>query len=134
VQVSVTATVAVYNVQTARQMALQLLGSKAAQYPGDNYRPNNPPVVATPVVTAQEKNGVIYLSVSVHGVWFYQISQQQINFWRQSIKSATPQLAQAFMSQQAGVARVTIQLPFGADHLPSSLDEIQVVLANTTSS
>lgn len=128
VQVSVTATVTVYNMQTARQMALQLLGEKATQSPGDHYRPNNPPVVATPVVTAQEKNGVIYLSISVHGVWFYQISQQQINLWRQSIKGATPQLAQAFMTQQSGVAHVTIQLPFGADHLPTSLDQIQVVL------
>lgn len=130
VQVSVTATEIVYNAQAARQMALQLLGEKAAQNPGDNYRPNSPPVVATPVVTAQEKNGAIYLSVSVHGVWFYQISQQQIDLWRQSIKGATSQLAQAFMKQQPGVASVTIQLPFGADHLPSALDQIQIVLVN----
>lgn len=130
VQVSVTATVTVYNVQTARQMALQLLGEKAAQNPGDTYRPNTPPVVDTPIVTAQEKNGVIYLSVRVHGVWFYQITQQQIDLWRQSIKGATSQLAQAFMNQQPGVAGVNIQLPFGADHLPASLDQIQVVLVN----
>ena len=131
VQVSVTATVTVYNLQTARQMALQLLGDRAAQSLGDNYRPNSSPVAVNPVVTAQEKNGVIYLSVRVHGVWFYQISQQQIDLWRQSIKGATPQLAQAFMVQQPGVAHVIIQLPFGADHLPTALDQIQVVLVNT---
>jgi hypothetical protein len=134
VQVSITATVAVYNLQTARQMALQLLGDKATQNLGDNYHPNSPPVVANPVVTAQEKNGVMYLSVFVHGVWFYQISQQQIDLWRQSIKGATPQLAKAFMTQQSGVAGVNIQLPFGADHLPSSLDQIQIVLITPTSS
>ncbi len=83
----------------------QLLGEKATQNLGDNYHLNSPPVVANPVVTAQEKNGVIYLSVSVHGVWFYQISQQQIDLWRQSIKGATSQLAQAFMNQQPGVAQ-----------------------------
>lgn len=128
VQVSVTATITVYNAQMALQMARLLLGEKAAQNPGNNYQSNSPPVVNTPTVTAQENNGVIYLSVSAHGVWFYQISQQQINLWRQSIKDATPQLAQAFMNQQPGVAHVDIQLPFGADHLPSSLDQIQIVL------
>jgi len=130
VQVSVTATVTVYNVQAARQIALLLLGDKAAQSLGDNYHPNNPPVVDNPVVIAQEKSGVIYLSVFVHGVWFYQIPQQQIDLWRQSIKGATPQLAKAFMTQQSGVAGVNIQLPFGADHLPSSLGQIQIVLVN----
>ena len=130
VRVSVTATVTVYNAQTARQMARQLL-EKAAQPLGANYRLNGPPVVATPVVTAQEKNGVVYLSVAVHGVWFYRVSQQQIDLWRQSIKGATSQLAQAFMKEQPGVAGVNIQLPFGADHLPSSLDQIQILLVNT---
>jgi serine/threonine protein kinase len=130
VQVSVTATVTVYAVQMAFQMARLLLGEKAAQNPGNNYQSNSPPVVDTPAVIAQENNGVIYLSVRVHGVWFYQISQQQINLWRQSIKDATPQLAQAFMLQQSGVAHVIIQLPFGADHLPSSVDQIQIVLVN----
>ena len=130
VQVSVTASVTVYNMQTARQVAQQLLDEKAVQSLGVHYQLNAPLVLANPVVTAQEKNGVIYLSVSVHGTWFYQISQQQINLWRQSIKGATPQLAKAFMVQQPGVAGVNIQLPFGADHLPSSLDQIQVVLVN----
>src|SRR5579863_6757668 len=89
VQVSVTATLTVYNAQTAFQMARQLLGEKAAQSPGSNYQLNSQPVVDNPIVTAQEKDGVIYLSVSVHGVWFYQVSQQQIDLWRQSIKGAT---------------------------------------------
>jgi hypothetical protein len=130
VQVSVTASATIYNEQMARQVAQQLLGEKATQSLGANYHLKNPLVVNDPVITAQEKNGVIYLSVFVHGLWFYQIGQQQIALWRQSIKGATPQLAQAFIFQQPGVAQVHIQLPFGADHLPSSIDQIQIVLAN----
>ncbi len=130
VRMSVTATVTVYNLQTARQVAQQLLDEKAVQDLGSNYQLEHPLVVANPVITAQEKNGVIYLSVSVRGLWFYQIAQQQIDLWRQSIKGATTQLAQAFIIQQPGVAKVHIQLPFGADHFPSSIDQIQIVLVS----
>ena len=130
VRMSVTATVMVYNLQTARQVAQQLLDEKAVLSLGSNYQLEHPLVVANPVITAQEKNGVIYLSVSVRGLWFYQIAQQQIDLWRQSIKGATTQLAQAFIIQQPGVAKVHIQLPFGADHFPSSIDQIQIVLVS----
>ena len=130
VQVSVTATATVYNIQSARQVAQQLLDDSATQSLGSNYQLKNPLIVSNPVITSQEKNGVIYLSISVHGVWFYQITQQQTNLWRQSIKGATSQLARAFLTTQPGVADAQIQLPFGADHLPSSVDQIQIVLVN----
>ncbi|HKV57606.1 MAG TPA: hypothetical protein VJO32_04970, partial [Ktedonobacteraceae bacterium] len=130
VQVSVTASVTVYNTQSARQVAQQLLGEKAVQSLGTNYSLKDPLVVANPVITSQEKNGVIYLSVSVHGLWFYQITPQQTNQWRQSIKGATPQLARAFITTQPGVTDAQIKLPFGTDHLPTSVDQIQVVLVN----
>ncbi|MGH2493741.1 MAG: serine/threonine protein kinase [Ktedonobacteraceae bacterium] len=130
VQVSVTASVTVYNTQSARQVAQQLLGEKAVQSLGTNYSLKDPLVVANPVITSQEKNGVIYLSVSVHGLWFYQITQQQTNQWRQSIKGATPQLARAFITTQPGVTDAQITLPFGTDHLPTSVDQIQIVLVN----
>lgn len=130
VRVSVTATMTVYNLQTARQVAQQLLDEKAVQSLGGNYQLKNPLVVANPVITAQEKNSVIYLSIAVRGLWFYQITQQQINLWQQSIKGATTQLAQAFINQQPGVAYVRIQLPLGTDHLPASIDQIQIVLVS----
>lgn len=130
VQVSVTASVTVYNTQSARQVAQQLLGEKAMQSLGANYSLKDPLVVATPVITSQEKNGVIYLSISVHGLWFYQITPQQTNQWRQSIKGATPQLARAFITTQPGVTDAQIRLPFGTDHLPASVDQIQIVLVN----
>ena len=130
VRVSVMATVTVYNLQTASQVAQQLLDEKAVKNLDNNYHLKNAPVVATPVITAQEKNGVIYLSVGVRGVWFYQITRQQTSLWQQSIKGANTQLAQAFIKQQPGVAHVNIQLPFGTDHLPTSIDQIQIVLVN----
>ena len=130
VQVSVSVTMMVYNAQTARQVAQQLLDEKAVQNLGGNYQLKNPLVVANPIITAQEKNGVIYLSVAVRGLWFYQITQQQTHLWQQSIKGATTQLAQAFIIQQPGVANVHIQLPFGTDHLPISIDQIQIVLVS----
>jgi serine/threonine protein kinase len=130
VQVSVTATATVYNIQSARQVAQQLLDDSATQSLGSNYQLKNPLIVSNPVITSQEKNGVIYLSISVHGVWFYLITQQQIYLWRQSIKGATSQLALAFLTTQPGVKEAQIQLPFGTDHLPSSADQIQVVLVN----
>jgi serine/threonine protein kinase len=130
VRVSVTATMTVYNLQAARQVAQQLLGDKAAQSLGSNYRLKNPLVVANPVITAQEKNGVVYLSIAVRGLWFYQITQQQTRLWQQSIKGATTQLAQAFIIQQPGVAVVHIQLPFGTDRLPAAIDQIQIVLVS----
>jgi hypothetical protein len=130
VWVSVTATMTVYNLQAARQVAQQLLDEKAVQNLGGNYQLKNPLVVANPVITAQEKNGVIYLSIAVRGLWFYQITQQQTRLWQQSIKGATTQLAQAFIVQQPGVAVVHIQLPFGTDHLPISIDQIQIVLVS----
>src|SRR5260370_27519728 len=130
VQVSIIATATVYNLQSARQVAQQLLDDSATQSLGSNYQLKNPLIVSNPVITAQEKNGVIYLSISVHGVWFYQITQQQTSLWRQSIKGATSQLARAFIKTQPGVADAQIQLPFGTDHLPSSADQIQIVLVN----
>ena len=73
---------------------------------------------------------MIYLSVSAHGLWVYHLTQQQVDAWRQSIKVATPQLAQAFLKAQPGVASAQIQLPFGTDHLPTSIDQISMVLVN----
>jgi len=130
VQVNVSVSVTVYNEQVARQVAQQLLAEKATQSLAGNYQLKDPLTVANPTITSQEKNGVIYLSVAVHGLWIYQITQQQTAQWRQSIKGATPQLAQAFLTAQHGVTGAQIQLPFGTDHLPSSVDQIQIVLVN----
>jgi len=86
------------------------------------------PVVATPRVVQQAENGLVYLSVSAHGRWVYAFSPQQLTRWRQSIKGATSTLALAYLNTQPGVLSTHIQLPFGTDHLPSSVDQIKIVL------
>jgi len=79
----------------------------------------------------QGKNGVIYLSVTVHEVWVYSFSSQQVNRWKQSIRGATSVAALAFLNEQPGVAAVQIHMPFGTDRLPTSIDQIKIVLASS---
>ena len=130
VQVRLTATVMVYNAETARQLAEELVIRQASQQLGNDYQLKNTLSVASPVITSQEKQGVIFLSVSARGLWIYHLTQQQVDQWRKSILGATPQLARSFLSSQAGVDSVKIQLPFGTDHLPSTLGQILIVLVN----
>ncbi|HEV2580864.1 MAG TPA: hypothetical protein VGT44_08430, partial [Ktedonobacteraceae bacterium] len=130
VQVHLTAKVIAYNAESARQVAEELVIRQAAQQLGNDYQLKDTLVVAAPVVTSQESSGVIYLTVSARGVWLYHLTQQQVDQWRQAIRDSTLQLAQTYITTQAGVAGVKIQLPFGMDHLPSSLNQIQIVLVN----
>ncbi len=130
VQVSVSASVLVYNRAMARQLAKQLLSKQAIILLDSNYQLKGSPAVSTPVIVQPGSHGLIYLSVSVHGLWIYKLSSQQINSWLQSIKGATPTLAKAYLSSQPGIAGVQIQLPFGTDHLPVSVDSIKIVLVN----
>jgi len=129
-QVSVSATIVMYNVATARQVAAQLLNKQAPALLDNAYHLKGSLTIANPVVVQQGKNGVVYLSVSASGLWMYTLSFQQISQWQQSIKGATPTLASAYLVSQPGVAGVKIQLPFGADHLPSSIDQIKIMLVN----
>ena len=128
VQVSVSASEAVYNVATARQIAGQLLTKEATIQLDDTYRLEGPLAVATPVVEQLSNKGVVYLSVAARGLWIYNLTPQQISLWRQSLKGATPALAEAYLTSQPGVAGVQIQLPFGTNHLPASIDYIKIVL------
>jgi len=130
VQVSVSATVVVYNVATARQIAEQLLSKQATILLDAPYHLKGPLVVSTPTVVQQGSNRLIYLSVSVRGLWIYVPSSQQLGAWLQSIKGATPILAKAYLTSQPGVAAVQIQLPFGMDHLPVSVERIKIVVVN----
>jgi hypothetical protein len=130
VQVSVSATVLVYNVATARQVAEQLLSKQATILLDAPYHLKGSLVVNTPAVVQQGSNRLIYLSVSVRGLWIYIPSSQQLNAWLQSIKGATPTLAKAYLVSQPGVAAVQIQLPFGMDHLPVSVERIKIVVVN----
>lgn len=130
VRVVVTASVTVYNAETARQISEELLIRQAAQQLGSNYVLQGTLSVGTPELTSQEAHGVIFLSVAARGLWVYHVTGQDLNTWRQTIKGAALQLAQTYLATQKAVASVRIQLPFGTDHLPTSLDQIQIVLVN----
>ena len=130
VGVSVSARGFVYNLTTARLVAAQLLQKQAELQLDRNYVLKDVPIIGSPVVVQQGQKGIIYLSVSAHGIWMHSISSQQIRQWQQSIKGATPMLATAYLHTQPGVANVQIRLPFGTDHLPASVDQIRIVFVN----
>jgi hypothetical protein len=130
VQVSVSATTYVFNLTTARLVAVQLLNKQAVSQLDRNYILKDVLTIGNPVVVQQGQMGIIYLSVSARGSWIHTFSSQQIGQWQQSIKGATPMLAKTYLDTQPGVVNVQIRLPFGADHLPASVDQIKIVLIN----
>ena len=127
VQVSVTATAFVYNQTIARLVAAQLLHNQAALQLGSQFHLKDVLTIGNPEVIQQGQMGTIYLSVSVQGIWIHTFSSQQIGQWQQSIKGATPILAKTYLDTQTGVTSVQIRLPFGADHLPTSVDQIRII-------
>ena len=130
VQVSISATTFVYNRGTARLVTAQLLQKQAEVQLDGNFLLKDVPKIGNPVVVQQGQMGIIYLSVSARGNWIHGFPREQIGQWQQSIKGATPILAKTYLDAQPGVANVQIRLPFGADHLPVSVDQIRIVLVN----
>ena len=130
VQVSVSATAFVYNQTIARLVAAQLLHNQAEIQLGDQYQLKDVLMIGNPEVIQQGQMGTFYLSVSVHGIWIHTFSSQQIGQWQQSIKGSTSMLAKTYLDTQSGVESVQIRLPFGADHLPTSVDQIRIILEN----
>ena len=130
VQVSLTATSLVYNVEMAHAVAEQLLSQQAAQILGKNYHLKGSPSFTEPIRVQQAQNNTLYLSVAIHGVWIYTITSQQLNTWRQFIKGLTPTKASDYLTSQSGVVSVQIQLPFGTDHLPIAADQIHITLVS----
>jgi hypothetical protein len=118
----------------AGQLAIDLLNGEAAQMLGTSYQLAGTPKVDVPRVVEQGKNGVLYLSVQVHENWLYIFSTQQLGKWKQSIKGATSEAALAYLNEQPGIAAVQIHLPFGADHIPTTIDQIKIELTGNPSS
>lgn len=129
VTVTVTATVLVYNTRVASDLARQLLTSEANNSPalGAGYQLHGTLTISTPTIQQQGNNGQLYLSISASGLWSYAVTEQVEHLWRQNIKGASPTLAQSYLSTQPGITSVHIDLPFGADHLPT--DETQIVFS-----
>ncbi len=132
VSVTVTGKLTAYNRAAINSTASALL-SNSAQQTLKNYREQGTPTVGAPSVVEVTRTGIIYLSVPVRGTWIYALSPQQINTWPQYIRGATSTAALAYLSTQPGVASVEIRLPFGTDHLPTSMDEIRIALVGSNS-
>jgi serine/threonine protein kinase len=128
VQVLVVSTATVYNSEQARHVAAQLLNAEAEQTFGAAYQLRGVPTTMSPHIVQQGQNGILYLSVETKGIWAYSLSAQQLAQWASEIKGATPAVAISFLNSQKGVAGVQIQLPFGTDHLPSTSDQIKIVV------
>ncbi|HEV7234877.1 MAG TPA: hypothetical protein VGN15_01770, partial [Ktedonobacteraceae bacterium] len=58
----------------------------------------------------------------------------ELGKWKQSIKGATSEAALAYLNEQPGIAAVQIHLPFGADHIPTTIDQIKIELTGNPSS
>lgn len=129
VTVAVTATALVYNLHIASDLARQLLGNEANQSSslGPGYQLRGSVTIATPTIEQQGSAGQLYLSISASGLWTYNVTSHDENLWRQNIKGASLTLAQSYLSTRPGITTVHIDLPFGADHLPT--DETQIVFS-----
>jgi hypothetical protein len=121
----------VYSRAVVSHIAAQLLSQLATKTLGNPYLLQGTPSTDTPNVVQRGQNGLIYLSVSVHGLWVYPLSSEQMRQWCQPIKGATSEAALAYLRTQDGVGAVQIELPNGTDRLPSSVDDINIVLVST---
>ncbi len=129
VSIDAQASTTVYKRSVAEQTAMVLLSRQAANTLSAAYQlQEKPTLVGIPSVQSA-RDGVIYLKVTVRGVWIYVFTDQQIQQFRAPIKGASITLAEAYLKGQPGVANVEIHLPFGTDHLPTSIDNITVSVA-----
>lgn len=128
VQAQVSSSAVAYNRADADQLAEQLLSQQAAQQLDRNFHLQGALATDVPRIIQQNANGVVYLSITVHGVWRYHFTAQQMNQWRLSLKGRARESALIYLNGQAGVSAVQLQLPFGSDHLPTTTNYIQIVL------
>ena len=126
VTLSVQEIVPVYKPAVAIQVAGTLLDNKANHSLGANFkRLGDITKVGDPSVS-DANNDTIHLSVTVHGNWIYNFSTTQTDQWRHVIQGLTPAAAQAYLKAQQYISDVHIELPFGADHLPSTAGDIKI--------
>ncbi|MBE3560431.1 MAG: protein kinase, partial [Ktedonobacteraceae bacterium] len=127
VSVRVEGSVSAYDRTLATRTASQLLRAQAVQTLDSNYQLQGEITAAAHTVQAG-KDGIIYVSVPVQGVWTYTLSPQVEDKWRQSIRGATSAAALAYLSAQPGIATVRVSLPFGTDHVPEGIQDIKIVI------
>jgi serine/threonine protein kinase len=130
VQMTLSATVTVYDRLVAQNVAAQSLQALALRTLGSNYRVQGNIATDTPRVMPQSTTTVLYLSIAVHGVWVYYFSPQELAQWSESIKGTTSAVALAFLNSRTGVSAIEIHFPFGTDHFPTSTNQIKFIQTN----
>jgi Serine/threonine protein kinase len=127
VTVHVTASETVYKRDVAVQTAMVLLNRQAITTLGSGYQLQGRQRVVS--FTAENgNNNIAYLKVAVSGTWAYTFTDNQVQNLRNPIRGATRAVALAYLRSQPGIAQVDIHLPLGTDHLPTSVDDIDVML------
>jgi hypothetical protein len=116
-----------YKKDVAIQTAMVLLNSQAINQLGSGYHLQGKQSVTS--FTAQSStNNTVYLNVSVSGIWTYSFTDAQIKQLRDPIRGATRDVALTYLQSQSGVGSVDIHLPFGTDHLPDNINNIDILL------
>jgi serine/threonine protein kinase len=127
VEVKVSASAILYKKDVAIQTAMVLLNSQAINQLGSSYHLQGKQSVTS--FTAQSStNNTVYLNVSVSGIWTYSFTDAQIKQLRDPIRGATRDVALTYLQSQTGVGSVDIHLPFGTDHLPDNINNIDILL------
>jgi hypothetical protein len=125
--VTINASVGAYKRTDATSLAGQLLRAQAIQSLESSYQLQGELAIGQP--NAQSgKDGVVYVNINAKGTWGYILNEQTRASWLQSIRGSTSDAALAYLSARPGIASVQITLPFGADHLPASTNDIRIVV------
>jgi serine/threonine protein kinase len=126
VTLSLQESVPVFKPAVAVQIAATLLNNQINHNLGANFRRTGDITkVGEPNVT-DVKNDTIILSVTVRGTWIYNFSAAQTDQWRRDIKGLTIAAAERYLKAQPNITDVHIQLPFGTDHLPTVVNNINI--------
>lgn len=128
VTITVQGSVTIYNRATCEHLAAQLLSLRIAKELGKAYKQHGAISMVGTSVQAAGSDSLLYLRITVRGIWVYALSSAQITQWQQSLKGTSSTQAKVYLHQQPGVASVDIHLPFNTDHLPSSVDQISIVV------
>jgi serine/threonine protein kinase len=129
VSVNAEGSTTVYKRSVVEQTAMVLLSREAAKMLSAAYQLQGKPTLIGMPSVQSVKDGIVHLNVTVRGIWTYGFTDQQIQQLRVPIKGASIDLAKTYLKTQPGIANVDIHLPFGTDHLPSSVDDIAISVA-----
>jgi hypothetical protein len=127
--VKVEGSIAVYQKSVAASTVTTLYNLYAQKQLGNAYQLQGKSVLVGDPTTDTGKDGIIYLSLTVEGTWQYNFNASQIKNLRTPIKGASGEVAKTYLKSLPGIADVSIQFPFGTDHLPDSTDKIDIVIS-----